>query len=146
VGYALAAGATVARAHFAGGYLAKAAINVSLIELWESACANRGCRCGGFAVIVLRRGQSRANGDFAVNMNLLTSAAAAVRDGKYSMAYVAQVKQQTVLRTETVETVIKNIGDAEARDGVFGPYFWLDEHFMPVGFNRSVSPYDPIVF
>jgi hypothetical protein len=104
-------------------------------------------RTGRFAVIVLRRGQSRANGDFGVNMNLLTSAAAAVRDGKYSMAYVAQVKQQTVLRTESVETVIKNIGDAEAHDGVFGPYFWLDEHFMPVGFKSGgVSPYDPNVF
>jgi hypothetical protein len=98
---------------------------------------------GTVAVIVQRRGQSRANADFAINVSLLNSAAAAVRDGKLTQAYVVQVEGLTVLRSADVETVIKNIGTAEPRDGMFGPYHWLNANFMPVGFSRSVSPYDP---
>jgi hypothetical protein len=98
---------------------------------------------GTTVVIVQRRGSSRADGDWAINVNLLNSAAAAVRDGRLAVAYVAQAEGQEVLRSAHVDKVVKNIGSAKPRDGVFGPYHWLDANFMPVGFNQSASDEDP---
>jgi hypothetical protein len=96
---------------------------------------------GTIGVILQRQG--RLYGDWALNANLLNAAVAAVREGRLASAYVAQVEGQRVLRFADVETVVKNIGAAEPRDGEFGPYHWLDTNFMPVGFNGSVSNEGP---
>jgi hypothetical protein len=94
---------------------------------------------GHIAVIVLRRGHTRPNGDWAINLSLLNSTAAAVRDGRLKAAYVVQVAREEILGRRDVHTVIANIGNAEPLHGDNGPYHWLDAEFKPVGFNRGVS-------
>jgi hypothetical protein len=85
---------------------------------------------GRIAVIVQWRGRSR---DWPLNVNLRNDAAAAVREGRLTKAYVAQVEGQKVLRSAAVETVIANIGNTAPLDGIYGLYHWLDDNFMPTG-------------
>jgi hypothetical protein len=102
-------------------------------------------KSGTVAVIILRQGWQRANGDWALNVNVLNGAVNAVREGRLSSAYVVQVEGQHVLRAAPVETVAANIGAARPRDGQFGPYHWLDANFMPVGANGGARDDDPFM-
>jgi hypothetical protein len=95
---------------------------------------------GKIAVIVQWRGRSQ---DWPLNVNLRNDAAAAVREGRLAKAYVAQVEGQKVLRSETVEQVIANIGNTPPLDGIYGLYHWLDDHFMPSGGSWGSSDEDP---
>jgi len=97
---------------------------------------------GKQVVVPLRR--SRPESDAAISVSALTHVANAVRDGRLVQADIALTHNRTVLAHASVQEIVARIGDAEPRDGIYGPYHWLDGALKPVAnFRSAVNEEEP---
>jgi len=91
---------------------------------------------GKQVVLPLRR--SRPEGDAAISVAALNHVANAVRDGRLVQASIAFTHNRTVLAHASVQEIVARIGDAEPRDGIYGPYHWLDASLKLVPNRRGL--------
>jgi hypothetical protein len=92
---------------------------------------------GGGKQVVLPLRRSRPEGDAAISVSALNHVANAVRDGRQVQATIALTHNRTVLAHASVQELVARIGDAEPRDGIYGPYHWVDASLKLVTNRRG---------
>jgi hypothetical protein len=90
------------------------------------------------AIIVAKR--SADFKDWSLNEKAMVDAEHGEREGKIEQAYVALIDVNgAVVNIDTVQNVLRKLMGAEAINGPYGPYYWVDRNFEP---TESSNPID----
>src|SRR5262249_12016527 len=93
---------------------------------------------GDGKVVVLPLRRRRPKADAATPASAPDHVVAGLRDGRLARAYIAFTHNRTVLAHATVQEMVTRIGNAEPRDGIYGPYHRLDASLQLVTNRRGV--------